>query len=128
MGLLIGSLVCAVFTRVLFGDVYVWGFLFQMILMAVFLIFSLAVTLFFSSLFRNQLAAGGLSISVILAVAILSIIPNVGHFLPGGLINWGNRLVLGTAGNAEWITLILTILLIALSVFGAWLNLKRKEL
>jgi len=128
LGLLLGSLVCLGYTYILWGDANALGFTSQMLLMTVFLAFCLSVTLFFSSLVKSQIAAGGLAITVILITSMLSAVPKVVHFLPGGLISWGNQLVLGTPGGAEWGALAISVGLVALGVYGAWLNLRRKEL
>jgi ABC-2 type transport system permease protein len=128
LGLLLGGLACWWCTLILFGDVSTLGFVYQILLMALFLTFCLAITLFFSSLMKNQLAAGGLAITTIIVISILSSLPKAEHFLPGGLISWGNQLVLGNASSVEWGVLVLSPALIALCVYGAWLNLRRKEL
>jgi len=128
LGMLFGGVACWGCTLVLFGDVATLGFVYQMLLMVLFLIFCLAVTLFFSSLMKNQIAAGGLAITTILATSLLAVLPNAGRFLPGGLISWGNQLVTGQSMAVEWGALAITLTLIALCVYGAWLNLRRKEL
>ena len=128
LGLLLGGLACWGYTLIFFGNAGALGFLQQMLLMLLFLLFCLSVTLYFSSLLKNQIAAGGLAIAVIIVISILSGLPKVVHFLPGGLISWGNQLVLGTSGDAEWGALATTLALIVLGVYGSWLNLRRKEL
>ncbi|MCL2706862.1 MAG: ABC transporter permease [Dehalococcoidia bacterium] len=128
LGLLLSGLACCIYTLLLFNDVSVMGFVYQMLLMAVYFAFCLVITIFFSSLMKSQIAAGGLAMAVIIIVSLLSILPRVGHFLPGELINWGNQLVLGTAGNVAWGALAVVAGLIVLGVYGAWLSLRRKEL
>ncbi|MCL2281365.1 MAG: ABC transporter permease [Dehalococcoidia bacterium] len=128
LGLLMGGLACWGYTLILFGEVSALGFVYQMLLLALFLLFCLSVTLFFSSLIKNQIAAGGLAIAVIIIISILSALPKIVHFLPGGLISWGNNLVSGVSGSAEWGSLAVSLALIVLGIYGAWFNLRRKEL
>jgi len=128
VGLMIGGVTCALCTFLLFGDISLVGFALQTVLLSAFMVFCLAVTLYFSSLFRRQIAAGGIALVLIIVVALLGIIPNVAKFLPIGLINWGNNLVAGITDQPGWIALVVTIMLIGLTVFGSWLNLRRKEI
>jgi ABC-2 type transport system permease protein len=128
LGLLLGGLACWGYTLILFGEVSALGFVYQMLLLALFLLFCLSVTLFFSSLIKNQIAAGGLAIAVIIIISILSALPKIVHFLPGGLISWGNNLVSGVSGSAECGSLAVSLALVVLGIYGAWFNLRRKEL
>ena len=58
VALLLGGLACWGYTRILFGDANALGFLYQNLLLGLFFAVCLGVTLFFSSLMKNQLAAG----------------------------------------------------------------------
>jgi ABC-2 type transport system permease protein len=125
--LLVGGLACWVYTLILFGEAPVIGFVGQNVLLGLFLMLGLAVTLFFSSLFRNQLAAGGLALAAIIAQTALSALPWVGKYLPGQLINWGNNLLAGVSG-AAWGALAVTLGVIGLALYFARYILNRKEL
>ena len=98
----LGGLACWGYTLALFGDVSAAGFVYQNILMWLFFVFCLSVTLVFSSLMKSQLAAGGLALGAIIFLSAISALPWVGRYLPGALIGWGNRLVTGQPGTAEW--------------------------
>jgi ABC-2 type transport system permease protein len=124
----VGGLACWVYTLILFGEAPVAGFVWQNVLLGVFLMLALAVTIFFSSLFRNQLAAGGLALAVIIAQAALSALPWVGKYLPGQLINWSNNILAGVSGGAAWGALAVTLGLIVLALYFASYILNRKEL
>ena len=127
VALLIGGVACWGYTRVLFADAPLAGFIGQTVLLGFFLTMCLAVTIFFSTLFRNQLAAGGLALVVIISQAALTSLPWVGKYLPGQIINWGNGLLAGTSG-ADWGALAVTIGLSVISLYLAWFVLDRKEL
>ena len=126
--LILGGLACWGYTVILFGDANVIGFLYQNLLLGLFFTVCLGITLFFSSLMKSQLAAGGLSLAIIIFLSAISGLPWVGRFLPGALINWGNRLVLKIPGASEWGAVAVAAGLIGLSVYLTWLNLRKKEL
>ena len=128
VALILGGLACWGYTVILFGDVNALGFLYQNLLLGLFFAICLAVTLFFSSLMKSQLAAGGLALALIIFLSAISSLPWVGHYLPGALIDWGNRLVLKMSGASEWGAVGATALLIGLSVYFTWLSLRKKEL
>jgi ABC-2 type transport system permease protein len=128
MALILGGLACWGYTLILFGDANALGFLYQNLLLGLFFALCLGVTLFFSSLMKSQLAAGGLSLALIIFLSAISGRPWIGRFLPGELIDWGNRLVLNTPGEAGWGAAAVAAGLVALSVYFTWLSLRKKEL
>jgi hypothetical protein len=81
-----------------------------------------------AALMKNQLAARGLALASLIGVSALAALPWVGRYLPGTLINWGNRLVLSQAGDSEWGAVAVTAALIVLGVYGTWLIMRKKEL
>jgi ABC-2 type transport system permease protein len=97
------------------------------VLMASFLIFCLAITLVFSSLFKSSLAAGGTAIGTIFGMGILSSLPVVGSYLPSNILGWGINLLNGTGEN-YWGALTVTVVGIFLCLYFSQSILKRKEL
>jgi ABC-2 type transport system permease protein len=128
VALILGGLACWGYTVLLFGDANALGFLYQNLLLGLFFTLCLGVTLFFSSLMKSQLAAGGLALAFIIFLSAISGLPWVGRYLPGALINWGNRLVLKTPGASEWGAVVMAALLVGLSIYFTWLSLRKKEL
>lgn len=128
VALTLGGLACWGYTLILFGDANALGFLYQNLLLGLFFVLCLTVTLFFSSLMKSQLAAGGLAMALIIFLSAISALPHVGSYLPGGLIDWGNRLVLNTPGGGEWGAVVVTAALVGLCVYFTWLSLRKKEL
>ncbi|MCL2679378.1 MAG: ABC transporter permease [Dehalococcoidia bacterium] len=124
----LGGLACFGYTFILFGDAAAMGFLWQNLLLWLFLVFCMSVTLFFSSLMKNSLAAGGLAVGVIILLSAVSVLPWVGRVLPGTLISWGNRLAMGIPGQSEWWAVTGALGLSALCVWLTWVTLRRKEL
>jgi ABC-2 type transport system permease protein len=128
MAMLLGGLACWGYTLVLFGDAHAVAFLYQNLLLALFFALVLGVTLLFSSLMKNQLSAGGLSMALVIFLAAISGLPWVGPYLPGALINWGNRLVMGLPGASNWGAAAMALGLSALAVYLAWAVLRKKEI
>jgi ABC-2 type transport system permease protein len=86
------------------------------LLLKLFLILCLSVTMLFSSLFRNSLAAGGVSLAVLVAQCGLSAIPYFGDYMPGKITGWGNELLTGGRESYRW-ALAITMVLIPLYVY-----------
>jgi ABC-2 type transport system permease protein len=128
VALVLGGLACLGYTVLLFGDANALGFLYQNLLLGLFFTFCLGVTLFFSSVMKSQLAAGGLALAFIIFLSAISGLPWIGRYLPGQLINWGNRLVLKMPGTGEWGAVVVSALLVGFSVYFTWLSLRKKEL
>ena len=126
-GLMLGGVGCYGYTVLLLGDGNLGGFVAQTLLLAVFLIFCIATTLVFSAIFKNSLAAGGISIGILLTGAVLTQVPWLGRVIPNSLTTWGNHIVAGEGGT-EWLALIITFVLIGVSAFLATLILKGKEI
>jgi len=87
----------------------------------------LAQTLFFSTLFRSQAAAAGLSFGVIILLSIFGAFPSLAQYLPTELIQWGGSLLAGQATPA-WPALWVSLGLIVAYLLGAWLVFRKQEL
>lgn len=123
----VASVFCFGYTVALIEPASVGPFVLANALLALFLIFSLAVTLLFSSLFTSSLAAGGVSMGVIVAQAGLSVVPVIGKYMPGKILGWGNALISGDH-TPYWWALGVTLVLTPLCVYFAQLALKKKDI
>lgn len=121
------SLVCYAYTILLIEDANLMAFIGQNLILAVFLIFCLAVTILFSSLFKSSLAAGGIALAILIGQAGLSAIPRIGDFFPGKLLNWGNVLLAGS-DTTYWAALIITAALIVFCPFLAQYFLSKRDI
>jgi ABC-2 type transport system permease protein len=123
VSLIAASLFCYAYTFWLIGRADFLAFTALNLLLGLFLIFCLAVTLLFSSLFKNSLAAGGVAIAFLIAQGALSAIPTIGDFFPGKLLTWGNLLLTGEYGSYWW-ALGITIVIIIGGTYlaGRWLR------
>ena len=125
--LILGSIACFTYTVLLIESADISTFLALNLLVALFLIFSLAITLFFSSIFKNQLAAGGIALAIIITQALLTQIPGFGDYLPARMIVWGTDLVEGPA-PAAWGAVGVSVALIIACLYFSRLILQHREL
>jgi ABC-2 type transport system permease protein len=125
--MVIASLVCFGYTVWLIQGAAVWPFVRLNLLLALFLIFCLAVTMLFSSLYKSSLAAGGLALSVIVSQGIISAIPIVGKYMPGKLLDWGTNLLTGS-DKTYWWAFGITIIAIGACVYFSQRFLKNRDL
>lgn len=123
----VASIACYVYTVLLLGEVDAAGFLALNLLLLLFFILCLAVTLLFSSLFKSSLVAGGIALAVLIGQAVLTQVPWIGDYAPGGLISWGTELLSGEAANV-WPAVAMSIVIIIGCLFLSRLALKRKEI
>jgi ABC-2 type transport system permease protein len=120
------SVVCFGYTVWLIGGADVSNFIGLNLLIALFMVFSIAATLLFSSFFRSSLAAGGAALGVIIGQAILTAVPKIGQFLPGSILTWGNSLLRG--GDSFWWALLVTIGLIVLFIYLSQRSLSTRDI
>jgi ABC-2 type transport system permease protein len=124
--LAVASALCLAYSVWLIGAADAVSFLGLNLLLALFLVFCLAVTVLFSSLFKSSLAAGGTALGVLVGQAVVSVLPWVGDYMPGRLLGWGNGLFSG--GHSYWGSLAVTTVLIGLCLYFAQRALKDKEM
>ena len=125
--LILGSVACFTYTVLLIEPADISTFLAINLLVALFLVVCLAITLFFSSIFRNQLAAGGIALAVLIAQALLISIPGFGDYLPAKMIVWGTDLVEGPTPTA-WGAVGVSVALIIACLYFSRMILQRREL
>ncbi|MEW6034204.1 MAG: ABC transporter permease [Chloroflexota bacterium] len=122
-----GAIGCYTYTVILFGGISAMSFLASNLLMGLYLLVCLAVTLMYSSLFKNQLAAGGLALVSLIGLAATSVLPLLKEYSPGALPGWAQRLA-GTGGENAWGALAVSTAVVIVATVVAWQALKRKEL
>jgi ABC-2 type transport system permease protein len=128
VALALGGLACYGYTSFLFGGVDASAFLALNLLLGLFFITCLSVILLCSSLFKSQLAAGGLALAFIIGQGIVSAIHRIGDYTPQRLVSWGRGLVeVGNVPDA-WSAVVASLGIIIVCLFLSWLILQRKEL
>jgi ABC-2 type transport system permease protein len=127
LSLVVASVVSFAYTVWLIGNASVAAFTGMNLLIGVFLLFSLSVTLLFSSLFKSSVAAGGCALGTVVAISLLSGLPIIGDFVPGKLLTWGNNLVNGSV-DSFWGALGVTIALTVICLLLTPRMLRKKEI
>ena len=127
VSLTIASLVCLAYTVWLIQGTAILPFVGLNLLLLLFLVFCLAVTMLFSSLYKSSLAAGGIALGVIIVQGIFSAIPIIGKYMPGKLLSWGTDLLTGT-NNQYWWALGITITATGICLYLSQRFLKNRDL
>ena len=127
VSLAIASSVCFLYTVLLIEGANAAAYIGLNLLLMLFLLFCLSVTLLFSSLFKSSVAAGGISIGIIIAQAIFTSIPVIGDYFPGQLLGWGTNMLNGT-GETYWWAFGITVVIIVVCLYLAQRVLKMREI
>ncbi len=115
------------YTYLLFESMNILHWVVLNALIVVYLLVILAITLFCSTLTKSQLAAGGIAFAVMVIPGQVISILGRGNYLPGELITWGIRLMLGDT-TTSWTAFGISIGLIIVPLLAAWQIFKRQEL
>ncbi len=116
------------YTLVLFEPLSLLGFAGALVLQWLALVAYAAITFLGSTLTRSAPAAAGLGITAILVLGILSVVPAIGRYLPGGLGAPARALALGQAGVDVAGSVLAAIVLIVGVLLIAALAFRRQEL
>jgi ABC-2 type transport system permease protein len=116
-----------IYTVMLLGEVDVGAFLALNLLLGLFFVTAIAIALLFSSLFKNQLAAGGLALAVLVVQAVLTQIPWIGDYVPAALPGWGIGLLAGPH-PAAWGAVAVSVVVIGACLYLSRLKLNRTEI
>ena len=127
LGIVLGAIACYFYTGILFGELSGSSFLIANLLIGLFFLVCIAATLMCSTLFRSQLAAGGLALAMLLGLWAFSLAGSLETYAPMGVIGWGQRVVSGL-GNDAWGSLGISLGLVVVCTVLAWQALLRREL
>jgi ABC-2 type transport system permease protein len=116
-----------IYTVLLLGEADVGAFLVLNLLLGLFFITAIAVTLLFSSLFKNQLAAGGVALVALVVQAVLTQVPWIGDYMPAALPGWGIGLLAGPH-PAAWGAVAVSLAIVGASLYLSRLKLNRTEI
>lgn len=127
ISLAIAGLACYGYTILLFGPVKGLGFLILNLFLGLFLLVCLSVTLFCSSLFRNQIVAGGLALVLLIGQSVVLGLPLFKRYSPNSIVHWGLELISGTASPA-WPGVAVSLGIVLLCLILSWRVLERKDI
>jgi ABC-type transport system involved in multi-copper enzyme maturation permease subunit len=128
ISLALASALAYTYTTLLFEPPSVGGWLAMTLMLALSLLAYTGLTFLGSTLTRSALAAAGIGVGGMLLLALVSVLPNVARYTPGGLGGIGLALATGAdAGNVIGSVLANLALVVALAAL-AWLTFRSQEL
>ena len=116
------------YTTVLFTNLPVGGFVASAALALLAIAVFASLTFLASSIVRSALAAGGIGLAAYILLSILSALPRLGRFTPGGLVDPARTLALGHGVHGLWGPLTANLLLVCFAVVAAWLVFRGQEI
>jgi ABC-2 type transport system permease protein len=125
--LLVAGLGAYYYTVILFQPVDLGAWLAMNLMLWVYMLVYIALTVLFSTLTRSQAAAAGLSFGMLLLLALVGSLGQLGEYLPAQLINWGAGLMAGSAAT-YWPALAVSLALVLASLAVALISFNRQEL
>ncbi|HWJ03476.1 MAG TPA: ABC transporter permease [Verrucomicrobiae bacterium] len=125
----LGMAAGAFYTQLLIGDVNWYAVMLGSLAYLPYLILAVALTIFTSTLFSTQVAAGG---TALLGMLAFSLLPKLAEWsaklFPSALTEQAGKVIAGKTPPQIWHPISFSIGLIALFMVLAWLSLKRQEL
>jgi ABC-2 type transport system permease protein len=128
VSLALASIGAYVYTTILFEPPPVAGWVAMTALLLLSLLVYAALTFLGSTLSRSALAAAGLGIGGMVALAIVSALPNVGPYTPSGLTTPAQGLALGTTTGPILGPVVVNAGLLVVLAVAAWLVFRHQEL
>ena len=128
IGLLIASASGYAYTALLFEALPPFGWAAMTGLLLLMLVLYAALTFLGSVLTRSSIAAAGIGVGGLLVAALVSILPTIGSYSPGGLSAPGKALALGTDPGLVIGPLLVNLGLLVGLFLVAWVAFRRQEL
>jgi ABC-2 type transport system permease protein len=127
ISLAIAGIGCYYYTMLLFEAMDFVHWLVLNLLLFLYVLVPVAITLFWSTVTKSQVAAAGIALGMIAIGGLLGTLTRLGKYLPGELVTWGTRLMQGDSTNS-WTAFGISLGLIVVPLLAAWLIFKRQEL
>jgi ABC-2 type transport system permease protein len=128
VGLVLGAIGAYYYTAILFEALPPLGWTAMTALLLLGLVGYASLTFLGSALTRSSLAAAAIGIGAMLVLALVSVLPAIGPFTPGGLNAPGAALAVGKDPGSIIGPLLVNAAGVA-AIFGvAWLSFRRQEL
>ena len=124
---ILGSIVCAVYTTLLFSPPPLGEYLIFNLMLLLFLVVYLSLALLASALARNQGMAAAMAFGLLAVMLVLSSLPRISNYSPAGLVSWGATSVFGES-TSNWPALIISLVIVVGCVLIASFHLDRQEI
>lgn len=127
IALVIAGTAAYYYTLLLFEAMDILHWLAMNVLLFVYILVYVAITMLCSTLTKSSVAAGGIALVILIFSGLIGSIPGIGKYMPGELISWGTRLMVGDT-TSSWIAFGISVGLIVIPLLAAWLIFRRQEL
>ncbi len=128
VALLLASVAGYAYTALLFESLPPLGWAAMTALLLLMLVVYAALTFLGSVLTRSAVAAAAIGVGGLLVVALISVLPTIGAYTPGGLTAPGRALALGKEAGAVIGPVLVNLGLLAGLLVAAWVAFRRQEL
>lgn len=128
IGLVIASAAGYAYTALLFEALPLAGWVAMTALLLLMLVVYASLTFLGSALTRSSVAAAAVGVGGMVVIALISALPTVGAYTPGGLSVPGRALALGTDPGQVIGPVLVNIGLVAGLIVVAWVAFRRQEL
>lgn len=118
--MVISSLICGIYTYVLFEELSIYSILRMTIYLYIYLVTILSLTLLFSSIYKKQMIAGVLSFVLWIVITAVSSFASIAKFSPTRVLNEAQLAAAGMSTSVSSIIspILLIIICIIFSVYG----------
>jgi ABC-2 type transport system permease protein len=128
VSLVLASAAAYLYTTILFSAPGAAGWLAMTLLLLLSLLGYTALTFLGSTLTRSSVAAAAIGVSGLVGLALVSALPNVARYTPGGLSAPGSALAIGADGGDLIGPVLANVGLVAALIVISWLAFRRQEL
>jgi ABC-2 type transport system permease protein len=115
------------YTAFLFETLPAFGWATMTALLLLELVVYVALTFLGSVLTRSSIAAAAIGVGGLVVVALISVLPTIGAYTPGGLSARGKALALGTDAGGVIGPVLVNLGLVAGLLLAAWVAFRRQE-
>ena len=116
------------YTAYLFAAPPADGYVAMCLLLWLSLVVYASLTFLGSTLTRSAAAGAGIGFAFLVLTGIVGAIPNIGRFMPGGLLAPARSLGLGSAPGDVATPILVNLAFIAVLATASWLTFRRQEL
>jgi len=128
IGLVLASAAGYAYTAFLFEALPPFGWAAMTVLLLIMLVAYAALTFLGSVLTRSAVAAAAIGVGGLLVVALISVLPTIGAYTPGGLSAPAKALALGSDAGPVLGPVVANLGLIATLLLASWLAFRGQEL
>jgi ABC-2 type transport system permease protein len=127
-GVALATVAAYFYTALLFHPVSGGDFLGCALLILLSLLVFASFTFLGSALTQAPLAAVGIGATAWVVLSLLGILPNVGEYMPAGLVTAAGEVALGKSPDHLALTVLVNMVLILVALAASWLAFSRQEL